>query len=196
MNNAWWRPESLNDVEQRLLAVLFQAHHLSCFRPNVSSITVANAAAGSNDVGKAIAAAILTLGGKHAPLEQTYLFLSRSEPDKSVSAIVKENGKVPGWGGTFQKDDPDPIWQDMDAVLRESYPSITEKIDKVTGELSRLGKKVGPNPSAYTAAAAIVLGLPAKLAVYLFLAARLEPWASIAFQNVEREAEAKRHNTE
>jgi hypothetical protein len=46
--------------------------------------------------------------------------------------------------------------------------------------LHQSGKHLNPNPSAYTAAVAIVVGLPAPLTPYLFIAARLDSWCNLA----------------
>jgi citrate synthase len=177
---AWWRTEPLRAEEAALLEALLRAHHQSSFRDSASSVAVANAASGSADVGKAIAAGILTLGGKHAPLEQTVEFLSLPRPADHVARMLKAGTKIPGWGGTFQKDKPDPIWEEVDCAIRRLAPELSAKLAEVGAELARHGHKLYPNPSAYTAAAALFLGVPAKLAVYLFIAGRLNAWAQIA----------------
>jgi citrate synthase len=178
--DVWWRTEPLRADEKLLLDTLFRAHSESSFRPSGSSVAVANAAAGSGDIAKAIIAGILTLGGKHAPLEQTFHFIALDRPSEKVAAILEAGQKVPGWGGTFQADHPDPLWRGVDIALRECQPQLAGKLDKVTLELSRLGKTLYPNPSAYTAAVALALGVPARLVVYLFIAARMDAWARIA----------------
>jgi citrate synthase len=178
--DAWWRAEPLRADEQILLNTLFRAHSESSFRPSGSSVAVANAAAGSGDIGKAIVAGILTLGGKHAPLEQTFHFIALDRPSEKVAAILQAGQKVPGWGGTFQQDQPDPLWNAMDTALRKFQPQLAARLDEVTKELLWQGKTLYPNPSAYTAAVAVALGLPARLAVYLFISARIDAWAQIA----------------
>jgi citrate synthase len=176
----WWRTEPLKAEEAGLLEALLRAHHQSSFRDNASSVVVANAASGSADVGKAIAAGILTLGGKHAPLEQTVEFLGLPRPADHVARMLKSGTKIPGWGGTFQKDQPDQIWHEVDLFIMSLAPELSAKLVSVTVELERHGYNLYPNPSAYTAAAALVLGVPAKLAVYLFIAGRVNAWAQIA----------------
>jgi citrate synthase len=178
--DAWWRTEPLKAEEADLLEALLRAHHQSSFRDNASSVAVANAASGSADVGKAIAAGIMTLGGKHAPLEQTVEFLSLPRPADRVARMLKSGTKIPGWGGTFQKDQPDPIWQGLYFFIGRVEGELSVKLDDVSAALARHGYNLYPNPSAYTAAAALALGVPAKLAVYLFIAGRVNAWAQIA----------------
>jgi citrate synthase len=180
LTNPFWREKPFTDNERRLLDALFLAHHQSAFRDNPSSVTVINAAAGSGDLGKAIAAAILTMGAKHAPLEATVGFLLLESPALMVPNMLKAGIKVPGWGGTFQKDAPDPIWADVARLLAANWPILAAKLGLVSVTLRQHGKVLCPNPSAYTAAVAIAIGLPAKLAPYLFAASRLSAWAQIA----------------
>lgn len=182
----WWRTEPLKAEEAGLLEALLRAHHESSFRDNASSVAVANAASGSADVGKAVAAGILTLGGKHAPLEQTVEFLRLPSPAGQVARMLESGAKIPGWGGTFQKDEPDPIWQGVDLLIRRLAPELSAKLVDVGAEIARHGYNLYPNPSAYTAAAALFLRMPAKLAIYLFIAGRLNAWAQIAAAQIYR----------
>jgi len=178
--DVWWKTECLNADETRLLEALTSAHHRSAFRANVSSVVVAQAFEASGDLSKAIAAGILTLGRKHAPLEQTYQFLALEEPWREVAGILKRGAKVPGWGGTFQKNRSDPIWQEVDNLLAEIWPATYIKLSSVTSTLIEHGKNLYPNPSAYTAATALVFGLSKELISYLFILGRLSAWSMIA----------------
>jgi citrate synthase len=180
LTQPFWREEPFTDNERALLDALFEAHHRSAFRDNPSSVTAINAAAGSGDLSKAIAAAILTTGAKHAPLSSTVEFLLLESPALMVPNILSAGRKVPGWGGTFQKDVGDPIWAEVARLLAASWPHLAAKLGFVSVTLRRHGKALCPNPSAYTAASAIAIGLPATLAPYLFAAARLSAWAQIA----------------
>lgn len=182
----WWRNEALSREQQYLLEALFEAHHQSCFRPNVSTVTVVNAAAGSNDIASAIAAGILTTGGRHAPIKETYDFLGLDQPSREVGLIIQSGRQVPGWGGTFQKGAPDPIWKLVEGGLHEFYHDLSQDMDAVTSKLHELGKDIYPNPSCYTAATAIALDMPREAAVCLFISARLDAWSSIAFSQLEK----------
>lgn len=184
----WWREKSdtalLTDEEEYLVATLVKAHRQSCFRPNVSSETVLNTAAGSGSVTSAIAAALLTTGFRHAPIYETVMLLSLDDPAEVVETVLKAGKKVPGWGGAFQKTSPDPIWAGVDAALLDFNPSLHAKICAVTVELGKHGKNIYPNPSAYTAAVAITLQMPPAAAVYLFIIGRLDGWCQLALTKV------------
>jgi citrate synthase len=176
----FWRNVPFTEQEMRLLFALGQAHHQSVFRENASSLAVMNTADAARDLGKAIAAAILTTGARHAPIEATMQFLQQPYPAHLVFHTLAENRKIPGWGGNFQKNQIDPLWAEVDALVREHSPELRAKLDAVTARLAEFGKPVLPNPSAYTACVAIILEMPPKLAPYLFIAGRLSGWAEIA----------------
>ena len=174
----FWRTEPLSGWEELLLKALVAAHHASAFRDNPSSIAVAQAAAGSGQLEKAIAAGLMTIGGRHGPLRESAELLLLDDPAFAAKQIVYRGRKVPGWGGAFQKDAPDPIWSEVKELLSPSQ--MADKLNAVTTQLHLLKKPVYPNPSGYTAAVAILIGLPASLTPYLFIASRLTAWTQLA----------------
>lgn len=176
----WWQPEPLNEAQTGLFHATIKAHAQSAFRENASSVAVVNAADSSGDLVKAIMAGLATLGERHAPIEQTYLFLNQEHPEEMVTHALVANSKVPGWGGTFQKHIPDPFWAEVDRILSIDFKALHQKISAVTEELHTAGKNIFPNPSAYTAATAMAVGLKAKLASHLFVWGRLSAWSEIA----------------
>jgi citrate synthase len=177
---AFWREEPLNPDELGLIDELFKAHQKSCFRNNVSSVIFANVLMATNDFGKSVAAAILTTGVVHAPIEKTIRFLVQEHPENDVRNLLLNNEKIPGWGGSFQKNEPDPIWYDVDRLISKLYPDLFVKLEAVTAALAQHGKLILPNPSAYTACVAIALAMPPVIAPYFFIASRLSSWAQIA----------------
>ena len=176
----WWREEPLTEDEQKLIVEMTASHHKSAYRNNASSLAVVNAALASGDLSKAIVAGIMNLGEKHAPLEQTYRFLCLEHPQKNVNWALEVGEHVPGWGNSFVKGESDPLWIGVHEILLKSFPEMAAKLDRVTEQLHARGKKIYPNPSAYTAATAIILQLPPKVAVYLFIRGRLDAWTHLA----------------
>jgi len=157
------------------------AHDQCARRQNPSTAALIQVAHGNGTFANAVAAAMLTLGGKHGPLTQTQQFLERTITLPAVHAhtIMREGGLVPGWGNSFVKGEHDSIWADVDCLLQDHQPGLSKTIASVTDVLHRLGKKVYPNPSCYTAACAIVMGIPASACSMLFLKARLQAWTEI-----------------
>lgn len=177
----WWREGDLNPQELALLQAVLAAHHHSAMRPNASSVCLANAAAGTGRFDNALAAAILSTGGLHAPLIQTCraLELEAGELEEQIEYAVQNGERIPGWGSSFHKRNPDPKWQAVDACLRQSFKPMAHKLEVATQTLHRLGKRLYPNPSAYTAAAALILGIPPETALWLFVTGRLGAWAQV-----------------
>lgn len=170
----------LTEYGRKLLTAVLAAHANSCARQNISSQTVINTAAGSGDYTKAIAGAILTIGGLHAPLRETMALLNQPPSDiaASVRLCLANGWKVPGWGNSFEKGAIDQVWLEVDALIQTSdrwYHAVNE----VTEILHDSGKLIYPNPSAYTAICALEIGLPSALAPYLFIAGRLGAWTSL-----------------
>lgn len=181
--NAWWREELLNEKEATLLALVLRAHDASARRANISADVVVRTAIGSGNYFQSISAGILTLGGTHGPVEQTMMFLGGGNPAAKVSGILARGGKVPGFGNGFYKDEPDALWNEVDEFLKHNFHLWHDRLVSVTKALHDAGKKIFPNPSAYTAVAAIILGIPQESAAYLLIAGRLAAWTE-SFQRV------------
>jgi citrate synthase len=91
---------------------------------------------------------------------------------------------VPGWGGAFQKDKVDPIWLPVEEVIRSGWSQYADKLDDVTSTLHYHDKHIFPNPSAYTACAALIMGVAPKMAATLFIRGRLSGWCEIAAKHL------------
>lgn len=189
--NVFWREQPLNEEEAELYQLVLEAHAKSALRSNASAQAVILAAAGSQDYYKALAAGLMTLGGSHGPIEETVNFLRRlrrvEDPKFLVNDYLKRGSTIPGWGNSFAKGIPDAVWDRVDSHLQLLFADVHDKLRGVTEALHAAGKELYPNPSAYTAAAAIVLGLPAQVSAYLFVAGRLAAWTQVALDNLRKE---------
>lgn len=176
-----WRSAPLSAQEDALIYETLAAHHRSALRANVSTVALQNAALGSNNYVQSIVAALVTLGGAHAPILNTIRFLRLPERERkeSVEQHVVNGWRVPGWGNSFVQGRPDPIWERVQQLLEKTWPDIWEAISKTTEWLHKLNKQVWPNPSAYTAAAAMALNIPEHLAEYLFVVGRISAWTAL-----------------
>ena len=175
----FWRPDPLNEQEEQLWNAVMAAHDKSARRQNISSSTVINAAAGSGDFYKSIAAGMLTLGGLHGPVEQAWWLLAHADPLGFVDQELKAGRRVVGWGNSFVKGKPDPDWAEVDRVLAEDWPALHNTIAGITEALHQAGKTIRPNPSIYTAALAHAVKMPPKIAPFIFLTARLPAWTAL-----------------
>lgn len=145
--NVFWRPEPLNEHEQKLLALCFEAHAKSALRQNVSSVVLQQVAISSGDYTKAVSAALMSLGGMHAPLVDTWKLLTSG---LDIKTILESNMNAPGWGNSFEKGHDDPLWFQVRDYLAEHFNQIWQRITYVTAQLHTHGKNIFPNPSAFT----------------------------------------------
>jgi citrate synthase len=175
----FWRTQPLNPAETILLDMVREAHIASCARPNASREAFVTAASLSGSYVNGIIGALATLGGYHAPIVQTVWLLEQPEPAAVARQILAEGKRVPGWGNAFERGHKDPLWLTVDKWLELNFPAMAATLAAVTVALHAAGKDLYPNPSAYTAAAACLVGLPGPAAAYLFVSARLDGWTQL-----------------
>lgn len=171
-NRPFWRETQLTEPEAALLNATLRAHSRCVDRNNISSHVLENVAMGSGNYCNALASAILSIGHSHAPLEQTMELLSNQCP-----ATVELKMPVPGYGNSFVKGEADPIWGEVDHLLRVHFMEIHNRIWIICERLKSKG--IFPNPSAYTAATAIALGIPPCVAAWIFISGRLGEWSKL-----------------
>lgn len=169
--NAFWREKPLTEVEYKLLQLCLAAHGACTHRDNISTVILRNAAEGSMDYTKSIASAILSTGGIHAPLQQTMALLS--EPHAHIVSLIDNGMYLPGWGSSFEKSGIDPIWQPIAEHIEKYFKDKHDKITDITYAFHARGKTLYPNAACYTAATALILGIPAMISPWLFLHGRL-----------------------
>lgn len=174
-------PTSVDPVfapaENALLTALWDAHQAVAMRGNASGSAFTMAYQGSGDYTKALAAALATLGGRHGPIRETHQFLTIALAAVKLEWAPWVGVKIPGWGNSLVKGQNDPDFLRVRDHLENLNQKLVERIDAITGALHARGKRIYPNPSCWTAATAITVGLPAELSPYLFIAARLPVWS-------------------
>ena len=164
-----------------LIDELLRVHGEIAVRDNASYVTVKQSAALGKDFFSAIASGLLTLGGLHAPLPQTCRFLRLDDCKPYMERALGAGARVPGWGSSFSKGEPDPVFEQLDKML-VPYP-IHARIQYVTGFLQGRELEIFPNASAYTSAVVIALGLTDSTASYLLLKGRLDAWSAAFMQH-------------
>jgi citrate synthase len=166
----------------RLIDELMNVHAELAGRENFSSLLVGQCASSEKDYISSIAAALLTLGGRHGPTEQTVNFLT-AVGSFDPRIYYQHKLMIPGWGSAFIKGEPDPHFDTLDGYLFEDNTHIWKKIKEVTTKIHNTGKILYPNAACYTAAVAITEGIPAEVSPYLLIKGRLDTWTSIYLQN-------------
>lgn len=134
-----------------------------------------NTFAGSGNYEKSIASAMLALGGTHAPITETIEFMNQNNPEELVAIGVR----IPGFGNSFEKGHPDPVWEPVGEILKESFTVLHDKLMRIQSALHLTGKIIFPNASAFTACAVIATGFPSKLSHYFVVKGRLDAWTAI-----------------
>lgn len=181
----WWlNNEPLTEPEARLVAALYAAHSACVFRPNCSTTACQQAAGGSRSLPPSIIAALACLGEMHGPIEDAYGVLQSENPFALVAIREDAGFKVSGWGNSFVKGRIDDAFLPVDQALEAHFPKMHSRLREITDALHARGKKVFPNPAAYSAATALILGMPKHLAPMLFIQARLEAWCSVFHHTV------------
>lgn len=170
-----WRDDPLSDVECDLIEALFDGHFEIATGINPSFVALWNAFETHGDYFAALAAALASIGGKHAPIAEIAEFLENSA-GAPVLASAESNARIPGWGNSFEKGAPVKCMQPVDRLLVHVAPRLHQTIVSVTEALHGRGKRIYPNPGCYTAAVALALRCPPALAPFLFVQARLRPW--------------------
>lgn len=174
---AFWTSQALSVQASALLSALYVAHGASADRDNLSTHAIQLGAAGSGSYAQALAAGLMTLGAVHGPIVEAGLVIDAPDPAAFAAMILRHGQKVPGWGNSFYKGVPDPLWFEVDRLLWIDFPALASQLSAVTQMLHSAGRPLYPNPAAYTAAAARALGCPLRCAPYLFIAGRLDAWS-------------------
>lgn len=177
MMYCFWKKAS--KAELMLIGALEDAHVQSTQRENLSTQAILACACSGVGYTEAIAAALLTLGGTHAPIKQAIFTITHPETEAEIPGVVKDGGRIAGWGNSFVKGKPDPIWNEVYDILSSDFPGIITRIASITSALHAAGANVFPNPACYTAATAIVTGMPEAVAAYLFVGSRLGAWTEL-----------------
>lgn len=176
----WDNHQPLSASEQRLVDELYKAHAACVWRENCSTMALQQAAGGSRQLTNAYIAAMATLGEMHGPIEEAY----------KVILFTDFNGAFfPGWGNSFVKGQIDPDFLRVDQTIEAVSPRFHNRLCQVTDQLHARGKRIFPNPAAYTAATALILGMPSHVAPMLFVQARLEAWTELFHRVVVGERE-------
>jgi len=175
----------VEDTTSRLLSLLYQAHEEVALRDNPSKEAVRLAAMGSGLYFNAIAAALMTYGGVHGPLVQTYDLLTIDEPFDHIDLRLRNGFRIPGWGNGYHKDGVEPAFVEVKEELKGVNPRLHDKIDLITGYIQDEKKlKLYPNPACFTAATAITTGIPREAVGVLVVQARLIPWTNLFMETI------------
>lgn len=144
--------------------------------PNASSVAISIATAASGDFGKAMTAALATLGGRHAPVVQARGVLY-GWPESQLRDAISAGGIIPGFGHSFVKDSVAPEFTALHTHLKAHYLEHAQRLDQVASWIEELrGKRLYANAAGLTACVAELVGFPRGAELALFVGARLPAW--------------------
>ena len=164
----------------KLMDEMYTFHNEIALRENASAASVASLAAVGKDYFTSIAGGLLTLGEIHAPLSQTHKFISRCSElnyENEIKTHLLNHYKIPGWGSSFVKGNPDSVFFAVDCMLEGSKTQESQK--RVTEFLHEKGLMLYPNASYYTVACCIESGIPIEKAAFHLVNARLPAWTEL-----------------
>lgn len=104
------------------------------------------------------------------------------DPDAANYApgMITSGATIPGWG-LSPHEGPDPDLAEVHATLKETNPILARKIDGITEAIHSAGEAIFPNETAFTAAVAVAVKMPAKFTPFLIYVARLGAWTEQVF---------------
>ena len=168
---------SVERVEQEIVAM----HHVCALRDNASSSIIKAMAQLGKPMNDAFAAALLTLGSKHAPIEETQQYFENYR--NKVLDICPLPAIVPGFGSAWYKKQRDPAvetffnnicgFSDNAAELVNDCDLYLEYVRKHTG------KDIYPNAAMATVVANLALKRDSILGMGLVIQGRIAAWECI-----------------
>lgn len=144
-------------MNEELNITLWQTHEKAT-RRNPVSTGVVNVCFFSNggDLPKALCSGLMAMGGRHAPIKETYELIDSVIHNRIDLINILEicENYVPGFGSSFVKDAPDPMLLKIHRKLQEVAPEYITVAQKIKEVLADSGKNLYPNLAFYTAAVA------------------------------------------
>jgi citrate synthase len=180
--HAFWRDSGpLTAYEANLLDLTLRAHDASARRANISSSTATNAFIGSGSLTQSVAAALLTLGTTHGPIEPAYRYLTGTTPVAEVWRNLRASERIPGFGSGFVKGRPDALWRGVEEALTDRDDEACRRAIETQAVMHNAGKRLYLNAAGYSALVAIALRVPAPIAPWLFVRGRIDVWAELMY---------------
>ena len=149
-----------------------EMHAGLALRPNASSTTMANMAALGKPLPESLAAALLTLGGLHAPIERACGSWNSSLDtfQGNVDFNQKWERKSPGFGSSFEPGQADPFLSSFDQYL--PAPTLEKMAERTAYVQKAFDRPLFPNAAMYTAVFADILGLRPTAAMGIVITGR------------------------
>lgn len=130
----------------------------------------------------AIASAILTLNGLHAPIQDARDVFDFYD-EYLIMQDLKDGKKIAGFGNAFDKDGIDPTWTSVKGYLIDEFFEEYKRLMDLQSMVNYCRKKLKPdckdiyvNPAMYTAILCSLYNFLRGSELSLFIQARLPCW--------------------
>jgi citrate synthase len=127
------------------------------------------------DLIKSITAALMTLGGLHAPVKKVYNLLYKLQHN-NFDVVLCQYNVVPGFGSDFVRGAPDPMLNDTAEALYQENRELYDYGTKIHKHLGERGKVLYPNLGFYTAAVAMHEGYNVLFCEKILIETRINEW--------------------
>lgn len=174
--------DSLNEDQSKLLGLTVLSHQeATAHNHNLSREVCKAASDGSGNPINGIVAAILSIGGRHAPLVQARETLVNATRQSLESSMVDDKYRVPGFGNSFFMESIDPAWKNINDFIEERYPSYHIRL-KELGDIIHdiIGVRLYPNAAIFTAITCEICCIPRGMEYTVLIFSRLPIWAQYA----------------
>jgi hypothetical protein len=171
-------------IEEKII----EMHYKCAQRENASTSIIKAMAQLSKPFNDAVAAALLSMGGKHAPVREAQICFTSWRMARDMKDEMAFPPVVPGFGSAWFKKQRDP---DVETFLNElfnhkDFQHLADDLDVYTNLVRKFtGKDIYPNAAMATSVANIALKRPPELAVGLVIQGRISAWEEIYYQNLE-----------
>lgn len=178
-----------NPENHKLVSMLTMAHYQAARnnKNNLSMVVAQTAYHGSQSYLQSLAAATLSLGGIHAPLQDARNLLRRMQKSSDgdfalyINGYIQNRKKIPGFGHSFYKDRIDPSFRDVYveyANLSGGDDLVWKLSNYIKYECDRCERQIQipPNAAIITAAICEFLNLQPGMEIAIAVSARVPAW--------------------
>lgn len=165
----------------KLVELLIAAHVAACHRDNSSTLILKSAFdSNGGDLIKSVTAALMSIGGLHAPIKQTYVMLRKILEGKQECDVICFYELVPGFGSSFIKEDNDPLLESLRQEFIDNHLRYYNIGCRITSHLKQKTKHtLYPNLAFYTACVAHIEGHGVQFCERILIEARVPEWINI-----------------
>ena len=175
---------------EKIEEIIVKMHHACAMRDNASSNIIKAMAQLGKPFNDAVAAGLLSMGGKHAPVREAQdlfcewrhdLYNNGGEDTFELPEIV------PGYGSAWFKNEKDPVVENcIDGVASwvDGGPELTNDLDAFTTYVQeKTDKYLYPNAAMATALVNIAMKYPSYIAMSHVIQGRIAAWESMYVEN-------------